>query len=246
MTGDFARGAGYALRGARFVAGRPSLWPLVAAPFVLSLAALVALGWAAVHFRVEVVGALTPGGWIGELVGPVLAALYFLVAAVTGYFLFFPIASIISGPFNETIAERVEELLLGHASAPFSLVRLVRELLQGLAHALRKLLRWLVLAGVVLACTLLVPGVGAIVGFVGGAYVAARFAAFDALDATWSRRGWSFARKEGFLREQRALSLGLGSALAALMLVPVVNALALPFGAAGGALLVHDVTGPDR
>jgi len=246
VPSDFARGAGYALRGASFVIARPRLWPLLVAPFVLSLAALAGLARAAIHYRAGVTSAITPGGWLGSVLGPVLSGLYFLVAAVGAFFLYLPIASLLAAPFNELLAERVEEIALGQHGPPFSLTRLLKELGQALVHETRKFIRWLVLAAAVLACTLLLPGLGAIIGLIGGWFIAARFAAYDALDATLSRRGWSYERKVAFLRERRALTLGLGGAVAALMLVPVVNALALPFGAAGGALLVHDVAGAEQ
>jgi CysZ protein len=245
VPSDLARGAHYALRGARFVLARPALWPLVLAPFLLSLAALVGLGWLELHYRAGVTHALTPHGWLGTILGPLLTALYVLAAGVMAYFLFLPVASLIASPFNELLAERVEELELGLHGPPFSLLRTLRELGQALVHETRKFFRWLLLSLAVLACTLLLPGVGAIIGLVGGWLIAARFAAYDSLDATLSRRGWSYERKVAFLRSKRALTLGLGGAIAALMLVPVVNALALPFGAAGAALMVHDVAGAE-
>ena len=243
---DFARGAGYAMRGAAFVVGKPRLWPLVIAPFLLSLAALGGLAAAAVHYHHAAVHALTPHGWVGSVLGPILTALYVLAAIVIAYFVYFPVASLLASPFNEMIAERVEEIELGISGPAFSLPRLLRELGQALAHETRKFFRWVVLALAVFAATTLLPGLGAIIGLVGGWFIAARFSAYDALDATMSRRGWSYERKVGFLRERRALTLGLGGAIAALMLVPIVNALALPFGAAGGALLVHDVAGAEH
>jgi uncharacterized protein involved in cysteine biosynthesis len=245
VSSDLARGAGYALRGASFVLARPRLWPLLIAPFFLSLAALGGLVFAAFHYRADVTALATPGGWIGSILGPILSALYIVTALVGAYFLFLPIASLISAPFNELLAERVEEIAHGVQGPPFSLARLLKELGQALVHETRKFVRWLVLAGGVLACTLLLPGIGAIIGLVGGWFIAARFAAYDALDATLSRRGWSYERKVSFLRQRRALTLGLGGTVAALMLIPVLNALALPFGAAGGALLVHDVAGAE-
>ena len=245
MPSDFARGAGYALRGASFVIARPRLWLLLIAPFVLSMLALAALGYEALHTRAQVVHLLTPHGWLGTILGPILSTLYILAAIVVAYFVFLPVASLLSSPFNELLAERVEEIELGLHGPPFNLLRLLRELGQALVHETRKFLRWVFLALGVLAFTLLLPGLGAIIGLIGGFLIAARFAAYDALDATLSRRGWSYERKVAFLRQHRALTLGLGGAIAALMLVPIVNALALPFGAAGGALLVHDVAGAE-
>ena len=83
----------------------------------------------------------------------------------------------------------------------------------------------------------LLPVVGPALALLGGGYLAARFAAYDSLDATLSRWGWSYTRKQELLRRRRALCMGLGAFVAALLAVPVVNALALSVGAAGGASL---------
>jgi uncharacterized protein involved in cysteine biosynthesis len=205
-----------------------------------SLAALAGLLWLAFHYRAAIVGALTPGGSLGDVIGPLLTAVYVIAAPIASIFLFFPVASAISGPFNEELAEEVEAELAGREGPPFSLPRLVRDLALTVVHEARRFWRWLVLGGAVFGGSLLLPGVGPFIALAGGAYVAARFAAWDTLDYTTSRWGWSFAQKTEFLRARRSLALGLGAFVAGLMLVPVVNALALPFGAAGGALLLHD------
>jgi uncharacterized protein involved in cysteine biosynthesis len=67
----------------------------------------------------------------------------------------------------------------------------------------------------------------------------ARFAAYDAYDAVWARKGWSYRAKMAFLGRQRARTTGLGAAVALLLIVPVVNLVALSIGAAG-ATLAHE------
>lgn len=243
MISTVGRGASYAMRGAGLVLGKPALWPLVIAPFLLSLTAMGGLVWVAIAYRGDLLGWLTPGGWLGDVLGPVLTALYWLLVPIVVFFLYLPVASLIAGPFNEAIAEKVEAIVLGKEGEPFSPARLLRDLGLTVVHELKKFLRWALLAGSVFACSVLLPGLGAIIGTIGGAYIAARFAAWDSLDYTLSRRGFSYEQKQRFLRERRSLCLGLGGSVAGLLLVPVVNALALPFGAAGGALLVHDELG---
>jgi CysZ protein len=175
---------------------------------------------------------LPSSGALRAIVG-VLAHLALLVVA---YFAFLPLASLIAAPFNETIAESVEHLITGREPPPFSLARLLRDLGRAIVHELRKLFRYLLLAlGVLLAS--LIPAVGPVLGIVGGGYLAARFAAYDALDATLSRWGWPYARKTALIRSRRGACLGLGAVVAGLLVVPFVNAVAMPVGAAGGALL---------
>ncbi len=218
----FVRGVGHGLNGVRMVIMTPRLWPWVLLPFVISVAAFAGIFALVVnHF-----------GWGWALIVPVV-----------GIFLFLPVASLIAAPFNETIAETVEQKITGREPPPFSLKRLFRDLGLGLAHEVRKLLRWMLLSAAVLALSLLVPVVGTIIGVAGGFYVAARFAAYDALDATFSRWGWSYAEKVGFVRKHRAFAMGLGAVVALLLMVPGLNAVAMPLGAAGGALAANRVAG---
>jgi CysZ protein len=231
-VGSFGSGVAHALRGARMLLGTPRLWPLVIIPFVLTLVAFIAMMSGAFALRDRWLDLLP--SW--PALRAVLGVIAYLALLLVAYFTFLPIASLIAAPFNEAISESIEKIETGREPPPFSLARLVRDLGMALAHELRKLLRYVVLAlGVLLAS--LIPVVGPIVGLVGGGYVAARFAAYDALDATLSRWGWPFHKKTGLIRERRAACLGLGAVVAGMLVVPFVNALAMPVGAAGGTLL---------
>lgn len=230
---SFARGLGHGLRGAGLVLRTPKLWPLVALPFALSIVALLGVFVAMVALRDR---------WMAFLpsiavLRSVLGFLAYVALAVVGYFLFLPLASIVAAPFNEAIAESVEKLLTGKESPPSSLGRVLADLGRTIVHETRKLGRYLLLAGLLALAALLLPGIGTAIALIGGFYLAARFAAYDALDATLSRWGWSYDRKMGFLRGHRAMCLGLGTLIAGLLVVPVVNALAMPLAAAGGAML---------
>jgi len=241
--GGFGAGFTDGLRGALTVLRTPRLWPSVLVPFVLALGVLVLLFLGAVAARDRLMDAL-PASW-GGLRGAVLAASY-VAMPVVGLFLFLPLASLIAAPFNEAIAEHVETAITGRVSPPFALGRFLVDLGRALAHELRKLVRWAVLSALVLLLSLLVPGIGPIIGLAGGGYVVARFAAYDALDATLSRWGWSYDRKTAFLRRHRARCLGLGGFVALLLVVPGVNALALPLGVAGGAILAVALAPPEE
>lgn len=228
----FGSGVADALRGGRMILGTPKLWPLVIIPFAFTLVAFVGVFGAAFALRDRWLDLLPSSGALRAIVG-VLAHLALLVVS---YFAFLPLASLIAAPFNETIAETVEQLATGREPPPFSPARLLGDLGRAIVHELRKLVRYLLLAlGVLLAS--LLPAIGPVIGLVGGGYLAARFAAYDALDATLSRWGWPYARKTAFIRGRRAACLGLGAVVAGLLVVPFVNALAMPVGAAGGALL---------
>jgi CysZ protein len=240
---DFARGLRHGLRGAGLILRTPRLWPLVALPFALSLLALGGVVATVFALRDRWMDLLPAAGPLRT----VLAVLAHVALVVVGYFLFLPLASIIAAPFNEAIAETVEEELTGRKSPRASLGRLLADLGRAVVHEVRKLLRYLVLAGALALAALFLPGIGPVLALIGGFYLAARFAAYDALDATLSRWGWSYDRKVGFLRGRRALCLGLGVLVAGVLLVPVLNALAMPLAAAGGAsLAVNEIQESER
>lgn len=237
MIGDFTRGTGYAFSGIKLVVTTPKIWPLVLVPFLLTLLALIGVVWLALSLRESWLGWLPDWGWLQTIA----SIATWILLPIIAYFLFLPLASIIAAPFNELIAEHVEERMTGKPSPPFSVGRLLAELGLAVVHGLRKLLRWALLALVVLILSL-IPVVGVILSLLGGAYLAARFAAWDALDATWSRWGWSYAQKNNFLRMKRSLCLGLGAVTAAMLVVPILNAVAMPMASAGGAMLAVDAS----
>ena len=231
-SSDFGRGLGHGARGARLVLANPSLWPLVLLPFVLSLIAFVAVFAAAFAMRDRWMALLPAAGALRSILG----AVAYVALVVVGFFAYLPLATLIAAPFNESIAEAVERRLGGSEPPPFSFARFLRDLGRGIAHALRSLVRYLLLAAAVFIASFL-PVVGPVIAVLGGGYLAARFAAYDSLDATLSRWGWSYERKQQLLRRRRALCMGLGAFVAVLLVIPVLNAVALPLGAAGGASL---------
>jgi CysZ protein len=242
MLSDFAKGIGLGLRGAGLLLGTPRLWPLVLAPFVLSLLAFCGIVAGAIALRDRWM-ALLPV--TGEWLRGALALVAELALAATAYFLYLPLAALIAAPFNESIAETVEKLKTGREPPAFSLGRFARDFVRSIVHEVRSLLRYLFLATVLVIASFVVPVVGAAVALVGGMYLAARFAAYDALDATLSRWGFDFERKLELLRGRRALCLGLGAVVAGLLALPIAGALAMPAGAAGGALLALEIVPPD-
>ena len=213
----------------------------MAIPYAITLA-LFALGaWAAFEYVSDLVAWLANHVW---LAGILEAVLYVLLAATLGlasYFLFFAIAALVAGPFNEFLAEAVEEEVTGKPSPPLSLGRLVRDVLRTIAHETRKILRYLLLLGILFLLSIFVPGVGGAIYLVGGAFLTARFAAYDVLDYTMARRGWTFEQKQEFLARHRSATTGLGAAVAAFLLIPVIGPLAYPFGAVGGTLLFLEI-----
>jgi CysZ protein len=99
---------------------------------------------------------------------------------------------------------------------------------------------YLLLVLALLIVSAVIPVIGAIVAAALGAYVTASFAAYDAYDAIWARRRWRYADKVAYVKQRRWRAIGLGGVVAALMLVPGLNLVALSMGAAGATLAFLD------
>jgi CysZ protein len=85
-----------------------------------------------------------------------------------------------------------------------------------------------------------VPVIGTIAALLLGAYFTARGAAYDCYDAVLSRRDLPYGRKTAYLAANRSRTLGLGAAVAGMLIVPVLNLVSLGVGATGATLAVLD------
>lgn len=240
----FAHGAADVARGYRFLAGRPRLWRWVLAPAVVTLVLLAGVVAGVVLLARPLVDRATAWmpGWIEGWATGLVWILVVLALGFAALLVFVSVAGVVAGPFNELLSEAVEEELTGKRAPRFSLGAFLRGAATGLAHGLRRLLGLLLGAAIVFAIAL-VPVVGTIAAAILGGWLAARAAAYDCYDAVLSRRDLPYRAKLAYLARHRARSLGLGAAVAGLLLVPVVNLVALGLGATGATLAAHELDG---
>ncbi len=238
---ELARGARDLTRGLAFLNKHPRLWGWVIAPAVVTLIVIVGIIIALASVADSIVTKVTAwlpasiadiGEWVVWIV--VLAAI-----VVAGVLMFVSIAGLVAGPFNELLSEAVEEKVTGKPGPPFSLGAFVRGALAGIAHGLRRLA--VTLLGVALLFVLgFIPVVGTIAALVLGGYITACGAAYDCYDAVLSRRAIGYREKLEYLKLRRSRTLGLGAAVAGLLLVPGLNLVALGLGATGATLAALD------
>jgi CysZ protein len=233
-------GAGALLpfRAARVLLDRRELWPLAAAPALLTLAGLVAglaLSGPASGWLLGLAWA-EPAGWRVALWWLTRAAIFLALVYTAGVAL--PIA--LSAPFADRLSARVEALELGTDDAG-GLGQMAREVTVGAWHAVARVT--LLLAGyLLLAPALLVPGAWPVLAFLW----TAAWAAFEWLDLPMARHLHGFAEVRAALRSVRPLGLGFGAVLGALFLVPLANLVVIPLGAVAGTLLYCDLVRSGR
>lgn len=229
-------------RGLAAVARRPRLWVWTALPAVITLAILAGVAWlglSVLDTPVERLVAPLPDaieGWVAQILDVLLIAL----VVIAGYFVFFAVATVLAAPFNEMLSESLEVELTGVEPPGFSALTFVRDLFVGIAHAGRRTGGYLAAVSAVFFIGMLIPVVGPLIATAATAWLTARAAAWDAMDAVFARKGASYDDKRAVLRRHRRRWLGLGAAIALLLLVPGLNLVALSAGAAGATLLAHD------
>ena len=242
------RGAGDVARGFRFLGAHPRLWWWVMAPAIITLAFIVGVIWTVLLVSAPLVALVT--GWAPDFMEPFAGALLRVLAiaglSVVGFLVYVSLSGLFAGPFCELLSEAVEERVTGTRAPPFSLFNFVRGLVLGILHAARRLAVYLFALALALAAGSFVPVVGHALGLALGFYFAAHTAAYDCYDSVFGRRLWRYQRKQDFLRAHRGRTFGLGAAVAALLLVPFCNLVALGIGSIGATLATLDLERASR
>lgn len=236
MLAAFFRGFTYPFRGMRLILHRDlRLFALL--PFLINAALFGAgLWWAGSRLYAYVDGwvARLPEwlSWLSWLVVPVLAVASLLIL----FYGFTVIANLLGSPFNGTLAERVEDLRAADAQRPQRLQRpLWKDLASSSLGELRKL-GYFALRAVPLLALLLVPGLNAMFPLLWAAF-GAWMLALEYLDYPLGNHGLAFAAQRRVVRRQRALTLGFGSGVLLMTIVPGLNFLAMPSAVIGATLL---------
>ena len=175
---ELATGVGDIGRGLAVLRAHPALWKWIVAPAIVSLLLLAAAVVGILRLVVPVVGWVSGHlpGWLAAATSPILTVLLVAVLAAAGLLLFTSVASMIAGPFNEQLSERVEAALTGRPASPFSPRELVHGTATSLVHGVRRLVAALVSLAIVFAVGF-VPVIGTVAAVVLGAWFAGTAAA---------------------------------------------------------------------
>ncbi len=229
---QLARGFSGVLGAVPFMLARPKILKLVLAPFLLAIViATLLLWWLSSNIDPLVGSAISSlPNFVASAAGGTLRVLLWVALLGLGYVAFLAFVSVLTTPFCEMISEAVEEELTGARAPAFSAKILVRDLLLGVAHSLRRLAILVTSLLGLFLLSALIPVIGALLAIGLGAYFSGRFSAYDCYDTIWARKGTSYSAKRAYLREHRAHATGLGLAVAGAALIPIINALAFPLG----------------
>lgn len=226
----FFDGAKAFFGGIGFIVGRPAMWGWALIPVIVASALFGGLGALAIWGGSEAAARMVEnvaGLWT-------LKVLFWIVGLLFAFIFALSFAQPLSGFALDAIARR-QELALGgraHPGHPFfaSLLRSLRVTLAALAVTLPIL-------GLLSLVTLLFPPASVVT--VPLKFVVAGFAiTYDFLDYPLGLRGAGVRARGAFLRAHFGAMLGFGLSAAAILLIPGVGLLLLPFGVAGATRMV--------
>lgn len=237
----FSDGVSAFFGGIGFIVGRPSMWGWALIPVVVATALFLGIGglfiWAGSDLAQRIVtddgGLRTVGLWALRIV---LA----IVSVIVAFLLATSLAQPIAGFALDAIARRQEVALAGAGAPRWPNQPLVASSLRALRVTLSALAFSVPLLGLLTLITLLFPP-ASVVTIPLKFLVTGMAVAYDFLDYPLSLRGIGVRSRLGFIRTHLSAVVGFGSAAAALLLVPGLGLILLPFGVAGATRLVHRV-----
>jgi CysZ protein len=249
VSRGFWSGLRYPWRGARFVyVEHPELARFWIPPIVITFCLLVVAGFLAIDLHGDVTewlwSAPAGSGWLdgaARLAHRLLGWLVALLMLVLAVVLVALCSSVIAAPFNDALSEAVESVYLARSPLPFSVARLVRDLVRTVGLELLKLLVYAAVMLPLFAIGLLAPVIGPVLQAVIGSGCTALFFALDHVDWSASRHGLSARQRIGWAFAHFRPMLGLGTGVWLLLLVPLLNLLFMPAAVAGGTLLFLDL-----
>jgi uncharacterized protein involved in cysteine biosynthesis len=220
--------------GWHYMRQHPSLWRYGLMPLLMNLLVAILL----LAALVALVGYLTatlhpnyPDGWLGRA----FEVLVILAVSIAGIGLFaimwVILQGIFCGYFYSILAEKVE-LQLGLKQEDIKQVPFSNQILDTLSGAGR-----LALVNIGLLMLHCVPGIGSIIGVCGSYYYTCMTLGLDFFEYPLALRGKRSTEMRAFARKHRPHTLGLGTGVAVVSLIPIVNAVLLTTVVAGAVLL---------
>ena len=156
-----------------------------------------------------------------------------VLAAITVFFAFTPVANIIAAPFNALMSEKIEVLLTGQPVA--SDIGFLRMAIDAIGSQLRKLvyiLLWasgLFLISLIPVVNLIAPVLWVIFG--------SWLLSIEYFDYPMGNHDIVFSEQKRRLAQRRGISLGFGGAVMIMTSIPIVNFFAMPLAVAAATLL---------
>jgi len=233
MIADITIGTQALARGLRLL-NKPGVRIYVVVPLLINLVlfgSLVWYGYNQFNLLVEWLMSFVPG--FLDFVEWLIWLFFGVLAAMSVFFAFTPVANIVAAPFNALMSEKIEAQLTGRPVS--SDVGFMQMALDAIGSQLRKLV-YIALWALGLFLVTLIPVVNLIapvLWVVFGSWLLS----LEYFDYPMGNHDLVFAEQKKRLRERRGISLGFGGAVMIMTSIPIINFFAMPVAVAGATLL---------
>jgi len=233
MIGDISIGIQALARGVRLL-NQPGVRIYVLMPFCINLllfGALIWYGYSLFQPLVEWMMSFVPG--FLDFLQWLIWLFFGVLAALTVFFTFTPVANIVAAPFNALMAEKIEIHLTGQS--PSSDMSFATMALASIGSQFGKLLYIMLWAlGLFLVSLIpLVNLVAPVLWVVFGSWLLS----LEYFDYPMGNHDIVFAEEKRRLRERRGIALGFGGGVMVMTSIPVINFAAMPVAVAAATLL---------
>ncbi len=245
MSNNPVNGINYFFKGFSLIF-KPGIRPWVVIPLLINIllfSALIYYAWQQFPIVIETIVAqieseLPDWEWLVSLVRWLMWPLFIVLAPITVFFTFTFVGNLIGSPFNGLLAKAVEKHLTGKTiqSPPESLFGFIL----GIFWApIEKLLYYLWLAFLILIVSLIpvINIISPLLWFLFGAWLVS----LEYADAPLGNHGYNARAIRKILAQKRTLTLGFGSTVLMVMLIPFVNFFVMPAAVAGTTYMwIHE------
>jgi CysZ protein len=239
--GEFCRGLIYVPRSADFLRHNLGLLKYIVIPFLVNVLTFSLAVFLGMKFFARIVDRLPQGdAWYFLLLYGVLWLFAVLVVAVLVFFTFTVIGNLIAAPFNGLLSERVESLVTGNLpEVPFTLKGVLRDTGRSMMVEAKKMLIF-ILGMVLLLLLNLLPLVGTFLYAASTLVLTLFFLAWEYLSFVHERKQMGFSQQWRYLMDRKMLLLGFATGVLALLAIPFLQLLCIPFAVIAATLLCCD------
>jgi len=232
------RGIGCLLAGFQQLLGNAELRAMMWRMLLLLAGLMLLLGVGVYELSQYLAGRFVPTGdaWYVDMLAWLSWLFSVLLALAVGLVSYVVLGSVVSAPWLDTLAEKVEAGAVTGRQEPWW-----RLVLSSIGNAMMPLLTFIPYA-LLAMLLLLVPVYGTAVASVIWTYAGLKLLAFEFMDTPASRRGWRWPERKAEMDDKRWFYLGFAGLASALLLIPLLNLFVLPAAVVGLSryMLAHD------
>ncbi len=231
----FITGFNYAFKGIGLL-NQKGIRPFVLMPLLINCLLFVGALWLGIHQFDIWMDKLTHWlpSWLSFLEGFFWVVFMLFFCAIIFYG-FTTLANLVAAPFNSLLSERLEQKLEGLPLPPFRGYRaIVGTIARTLWSEVRKIIYSIKLV-IILIILSFIPVIQIFSPLFWGIF-SVWMLVIEYTDYPMGNHELLFKEEKRRLKQYRGMSLGLGSGIFVLNLIPVVNLFAMPAGVAGGTL----------